>query len=101
MNVCSLIKVSSTLIVLQFIFVTIFQIAIEVFKAAQARSGKANLAADLISKAQRYLAEAQKDNDFIYHERIPDAKSLQPIGRAALAKALPLSPKLSSHFKGQ
>lgn len=77
-----------------------FQIALEFLKAAQVRSNKPNLAADLIAKAQRHLTEALKDNDFIYHERIPDHKSLEPIGRAPLAKPTPLSPRLSSNFKG-
>jgi hypothetical protein len=31
-------------------------------------------------KAERALADAKKDNDFIYHERIPDVKQLTPIG---------------------
>ena len=35
--------------------------------------------------------DAKKDNDFIYHERIPDVKSLTAIGRASVVKptALP------------
>lgn len=77
-----------------------FQSALEFLKTAQMRSGKPNLAADMIAKATRQIAEATKDNDFIYHERIPDTKSLTPIGRAVLAKPLPLAPRLSSNFKG-
>jgi len=75
------------------------QSALEFLKAAQTRSGKPSLSADLIAKAERHLKEAIKDNDFIYHERIPDAKSLNPIGRAPLAKALPMPPRLSANFK--
>lgn len=72
--------------------------AVEKFKAAQSRSGK-NVFNDLLNKAERNLAEVEKDNDFIYHERIPDHKSVEPIGKAALAKTLPLPEKMSQNFK--
>lgn len=71
----------------------------EKLRAAQSRSGK-NLFSDLLNKAERNLAEVEKDNDFIYHERIPDYKSLDPIGKAPLAKILPLPEKMSQNFKG-
>uniref|UniRef100_A0A1B6KGS5 BRO1 domain-containing protein n=1 Tax=Graphocephala atropunctata TaxID=36148 RepID=A0A1B6KGS5_9HEMI len=69
---------------------------LEYLKTAQLQSGKPNLGVDLVAKAQRHLAEAIKDNDFIYHERIPDIKTLQTVGRAVLAKAVPVSSRLSS-----
>lgn len=53
-----------------------------------------------MSRAERNLAEARKDNDFIYHERIPDYKSLNPIGKAQLAKTLQVAHPLSQNFKG-
>ena len=34
----------------------------------------------------RGLVAAKKDNDFIYHERIPNPEDLPTIGRAAMAK---------------
>lgn len=46
---------------------------------------------DWLKKTEKAVAVARKDNDFIYHERIPDAKSLEPVGKALVAKAtLPL-----------
>ena len=42
---------------------------------------------------------AKKDNDFIYHERIPDFKSLAAVGKAAVAKALPVAKPMSANFK--
>jgi len=45
---------------------------------------------DKASKINRALAAAQKDNDFIYHERIPNLPDLVAIGRAAVAKPTPL-----------
>jgi len=65
------------------------QYAMELFTAAASRSGKSNLggSADWNKRSDRALTEAKKDNDFIYHERIPDIKALQPIGRAPVVKA--------------
>ena len=70
------------------------------FKAGQQKSGK-GMFQDQLTKAQRNLAEAKKDNDFIYHERIPDVKSLDPIGKAQPAKLLPVTHPLSQNFKGK
>ncbi|XP_055343943.1 programmed cell death 6-interacting protein-like [Paramacrobiotus metropolitanus] len=47
---------------------------------------------------QRDYDAARKDNDFIYHARVPDMKSLQPIGRAPLAKPILPSFPLSDKF---
>ena len=55
---------------------------------------------DYINKAQRSLTEAQKDNDFIYHERVPETKSLEALGKAPLAKISPMPERLSNSFKG-
>lgn len=77
-----------------------FQHAVELFKAAQQRSNKPNLFQDYANKAQRNLTEVKKDNDFIYHERIPDIKNVEAIGKATVAKLLPLPETFSSDFKG-
>ncbi|XP_045768012.1 programmed cell death 6-interacting protein [Maniola jurtina] len=57
---------------------------------------------ELSAKASRQLAAAIRDNDFIYHERIPDARSLEPVSRAHVAQALPpqerWSPKVHDLF---
>jgi hypothetical protein len=74
---------------------------LELFKAAQQRSGKPSYFQDYANKAQRNLTEAKKDNDFIYHERIPDVKMLPSVGKAMLAKSLPVPEKLSQNFKGK
>ncbi|XP_075056109.1 programmed cell death 6-interacting protein [Mixophyes fleayi] len=58
---------------------------------------------DLSDKISRALTAAKKDNDFIYHDRVPDLKDLDPIGKAALVKPtpipFPLSPKYSDLFE--
>ena len=68
------------------------QYSLELFQACQTRSGVQGLGncADWIKRATRALTDAKKDNDFIYHERIPDVKQLTSIGRAAVVKAAPI-----------
>ncbi|XP_044599221.1 programmed cell death 6-interacting protein [Cotesia glomerata] len=73
--------------------------AVDLFKAAQQRSNKPNLFQEYATKAERRLTVIKKDNDFIYHERIPDIKSLEPIGKANIAKFLTMSQPMSSNFK--
>lgn len=73
------------------------QNAVELFKAAQSRSGKATLYDDFAAKAQRNLTESKKDNDFIYNELVPDIKSLDGPGKAQIAKAVaPSIPLMAS-----
>lgn len=73
----------------------------ELFKAARQRSGKSNIYENFYNKAERTLAEAQKDNDFIYHERIPDINNVEPIGKAQIAKVLSPSHPMSQNFRGE
>lgn len=73
--------------------------AVELFKSAQSRSGKANLFEEYALRAQRNLAESKKDNDFIYNEAIPDVKNLTPPGKALLAKPTTLQATLSASPK--
>ncbi|KAF3428254.1 hypothetical protein E2986_02109 [Frieseomelitta varia] len=73
--------------------------AVELFKAAQQRSNKSHLFQDYANRAQRNLTEVKKDNNFIYHERIPDIKSLEPVGKASVAKLIPMPEVFSSNFK--
>ncbi|XP_017877925.1 programmed cell death 6-interacting protein [Ceratina calcarata] len=73
--------------------------SVELFKAAQQRSNKPNLFQDYANRAQRNLTEVKKDNDFIYHERIPDIKSLEPVGKASVAKLITMPEVFSANFK--
>lgn len=75
------------------------QNAVELFKAAQSRSGKPTLYEEFAARAQRHLTETKKDNDFIYNEIIPDIKTLEGPGKAQLAKALPFTTPLSPNSK--
>ncbi|NXD07381.1 PDC6I protein, partial [Nothocercus nigrocapillus] len=53
---------------------------------------------DLVEKINRALTAAKKDNDFIYHDRVPDLKDLEPIGKASLVKSTPVVVPLSQKF---
>ena len=49
-----------------------------------------------LRKVERDLAEAIKNNDFIYHERIPEERTLAPVAKAAVAKPTPLPERSAS-----
>ncbi|XP_011303254.1 programmed cell death 6-interacting protein [Fopius arisanus] len=73
--------------------------AVDLFTSAAQRSNKPNLFEEYSGRAQRRLAEVKKDNDFIYHERVPNIKNLEPIGKANVAKLLPLNHPMGSSSK--
>jgi len=77
------------------------QYCLELFTACQTRSGIAGLGgcSDWVKRANRALTDAKKDNDFIYHERIPDVKQLASVGRAAVVKPTPLPDKFLPNEK--
>ncbi|KAJ8353621.1 hypothetical protein SKAU_G00211880 [Synaphobranchus kaupii] len=58
---------------------------------------------DLSDKITRALTAAKKDNDFIYHDRVPEPKDLDRIGKASLVKPtaiqMPMSQKFSDLFQ--
>lgn len=56
---------------------------------------------DLSDKINRALTAAKKDNDFIYHDRVPEIKDLEHIGKAALVKSATITPPLSQKFTGE
>lgn len=78
--------------------ISALQKAIELFKTAQTRAGKP-VFEEYYKKAQIKLVEAKKENDFIYNAMIPDSSTLEASGKFQLAKAIPLTPPLSSSFK--
>lgn len=51
-----------------------------------------------MDRIKRTHAEADKDNNLIYHDMIPSNDKMAVIGRAALAKQLPLSKPASDNF---
>ena len=84
------------------------QYAIRLFKAGIERSRsdeRSDLcnATDWSKKCERALTDAKKDNDFIYHERVPDEKNLAPITKGQLISKCPFgvfkTPKNPTIFK--
>lgn len=72
------------------------QKALELMKNAEAKGILAPDFKDYMAKMNHNYEESKKDNDFIYHARIPEYKSLAPIGKAALAKPIMPGEKLNS-----
>jgi programmed cell death 6-interacting protein len=67
------------------------QQASESIKAASSKSGTFFPAflQDYTGRIQHSLDQATKDNDFIYHDRVPDIKNVEAVAKYALAKQLP------------
>ncbi|VDM96515.1 unnamed protein product [Thelazia callipaeda] len=52
-----------------------------------------------LSAIQKAYLSAKKDNDFIYHERIADFRSLPSLPKVAVAKVLPVMSPMTPRFK--
>lgn len=79
----------------------VLQHATELVKTAASRYDEYVNVKDLSDKISRALAAAKKDNDFIYHDRVPEVKDLEHIGKASLVKATAVQTPLSQKFTGQ
>lgn len=73
--------------------------AVELYRAAQQRSGNQTFFEDFINKAQRNLTESKRDNDFIYHEQIPDVDTIETPGKLLVAKPSNLITPMNRDFK--
>lgn len=76
------------------------QHAAELVKTVASRYDEYVSVKDLTDKINRSLTAAKKDNDFIYHDRVPEVKDLEQIGKAALVKPAAITPPLSQKFSG-
>ncbi|XP_040492922.1 programmed cell death 6-interacting protein isoform X1 [Ursus americanus] len=74
------------------------QHAAELIKTVASRYDEYVNVKDFSDKISRALTAAKKDNDFIYHDRVPDLKDLDPIGKATLVKSTPVSVPISQKF---
>ncbi|XP_046562123.1 programmed cell death 6-interacting protein-like [Haliotis rubra] len=70
----------------------------ELLNAAQTRGGQTFCFRNEQGKVQREMEEAVKDNNFIYHDKVPDMKTLPIIGKAAVAKPSPVAQRFSTNF---
>uniref|UniRef100_A0A098LZS4 Programmed cell death 6-interacting protein n=1 Tax=Hypsiglena sp. JMG-2014 TaxID=1550645 RepID=A0A098LZS4_9SAUR len=78
--------------------ITRLQHAADLVKTVTSRYDEYINVKDLSDKINRALTAAKKDNDFIYHDRVPDLKDLEPIGKVSLVKATPVTLPLSQKF---
>ena len=74
--------------------------ALELLKVAEQRGGKEFSVKQQLTVVQTAYDKAKKENDYVYHERVPDYKNLGPIERAALAKVTPIKFPISDDFRG-
>ena len=86
---------------MNFIFYFRLQYAQRLFNAGIERSPHPDLcnAREWLKKTERALQDAKKDNDFIYHERIPEERALSTIAKAAVAKPTALPEKFGNMDK--
>jgi len=71
----------------------------ELMSAAESRGGATFLFGDIQKRIVRALQDAEKDNDFIYHARVPEVTSLTQITKAVVAKSTPLTTPMYPQFK--
>lgn len=71
----------------------------ELLKVAEQRGGKELPVKASLATVQLAYDKAKKENDYVYHERVPDYKSLAQLERAALAKPTPVKFPISEDFK--
>ncbi|KAL4629391.1 programmed cell death 6-interacting protein isoform X3 [Arapaima gigas] len=74
------------------------QHAAELVKTVASRYDEYVSVKDLSDKISRALTAAKKDNDFIYHDRVPEVKDLDPIGKASLVKPAAIQVPMSQKF---
>lgn len=72
------------------------QHAMDLMKTSEAQAGPSFSFRDEVKKISLMYEDVKKDNDFIYHARVPEIRSLSAIGKAVLAKPLPVPEKFST-----
>jgi programmed cell death 6-interacting protein len=73
--------------------------SVESFKQAETKSPLNEFLQTCQKKATKRQEEAIKENDFIYHARVPEFRLLDSVERFSLVKPLPLPPKFSPDTK--
>ena len=77
-----------------------FTKAMELIKTAESRAGKELNMKPYVAKIQASYEKTKKDNEFVYHDRVPDFKTLPAIEPASLAKITPIKYPISEDFRG-
>jgi programmed cell death 6-interacting protein len=74
--------------------------SMELLKVADSRGGKDMNMRNYMGTVQGSLDKAKRENDHVYHARVPEYKQLAPLDRAALAKVTPVKFPISEDFRG-
>lgn len=77
-----------------------FTKAMELIKTAELRAGKELNLKQYTARIQTSYEKTKKDNEFVYHDRVPDFKTLPAIEPASLAKVTPIKYPISEDFRG-
>lgn len=77
-----------------------FTEAMESIKTAELRGGKELNLKPYITRIKASYEELKKDNESIYHDRVPDFKTLPVIESASLVKITPILYPISEDFRG-
>lgn len=73
--------------------------AAELVKTAEQRGGKEIAIKSHLNTIQLAYEKAKKENEYVYHERVPDYMSLKPLERASLAKVTNVKFPISDEFR--
>lgn len=76
-----------------------FTKALELIKTAESRAGKEFNLKVYVARIQNSYEKTKKDNEFVYHDRVPDFKTLPAIEPASLAKVTPIKYPISEDFR--
>jgi len=70
-----------------------------------AKAAKQSGSGFIYQSYQKTVAEAyqkaEKDNNFVYHAKVPNVSTLKPVEKAAIAKPTPIANPMSQNFKGK
>ncbi len=73
--------------------------SVELLKVADSRAGKDVPVKQSLNLVQNSYEKAKKENEYVYHERVPDYKSLANLERVSLAAAKQIKFPLSEDFR--
>ncbi|RNA12130.1 programmed cell death 6-interacting [Brachionus plicatilis] len=73
--------------------------AAELIKTAEQRGGKEMAVKSHLNTIQVAHEKAKRENEYVYHERVPDYLSLKPLEKAALAKVIAVKFPISDEFR--
>ena len=68
-------------------------------KAASTRAGVKFMFRSEQEKMKRELDTVEKENNLIYHDKVPDVSTLSSVSKAVVAKEIPIENPMNKDFK--